>query len=100
MVVRIWHIYNRCLYNRESIDIAELIGIKRNAYCRNLTRIVYLDSEKDKESEKKLKIHVVGFIKKYVVAVVGGELIIYSLSNFEVASYEVIDSEVIGLDVQ
>ena len=42
--IKIWHIYNDCFNSlTASIDLASVIDIKRNAYCRNLTRIIYSD---------------------------------------------------------
>lgn len=42
--IRIWHIYDECFDNLTmSVDIASVVDIKRNAYCRNLTRIIYTD---------------------------------------------------------
>lgn len=42
--IRIWHIYDECFDDlTNSVDIASVVEIKRNAYCRNLTRIIYTD---------------------------------------------------------
>jgi len=42
--IRIWHIYDQCFDSlTASIDMTKEIEIKRNAYCRNLTRIIYTD---------------------------------------------------------
>lgn len=43
--VRLWHCYRKEFEGEQrSIDIAQAIGIKRNVYCRNLTRIIYSHS--------------------------------------------------------
>lgn len=41
MVVRIWHIYDECFVDiHNSVSIEQCVQIKRNAYCKNLTRII------------------------------------------------------------
>lgn len=45
-LVRIWHFYKKqYTANKELIDIASEIGLKRNPFCRHLTRIIYTHSE-------------------------------------------------------
>lgn len=81
--MRIWHIYQKCFYNRESIDIASLVGIKRNAYCRNLTRIIYMESEKQVTG-------IAGFCRKSIACIAQREFIIYSLATFEVICHQLL----------
>ena len=81
-LVRIWHFYTKCYENnRESIDIAEIIGIKRNAYCKNLTRIIYTEAEHP-------IIQIKLFMKKYIACISKREFLMYSLDTFELILYE------------
>lgn len=81
--VRIWHIYKKWIQNRESIDIASLIGIKRNAYCRNLTRILYLQAE----NQVTHMAAAGGLDNKCIACIANREFLVYSLHDFEVIGH-------------
>lgn len=71
--VRIWHLYKKeYAGSRESIDVAEMIGLRRNAYCRNLTRIIYTDCEHPLTRIKMLQ-------RTSVVGISRQECLVYSL---------------------
>jgi hypothetical protein len=75
--VRLWHFYKKEFEGEQrSIDVAQAIGIKRNVYCRNLTRIIYSHSEMP-------LIRVRMLTNNTIACISNQELLLYSLDNFQ-----------------
>lgn len=69
-----------------SVDVAEIIGIKRNVYCRNLTQIIYTHSEHP-------IIAMQMYCAKFIACISLHEFIMYSLEDFELTAHENFEAE-------
>lgn len=63
--VRLWHCYGKDGDEpRKSVDVGALLGLKRNVYCKHLTRIIYTNSEHPVTQIKSFGKHAIACIAR------------------------------------